>query len=106
MQSAGLAFAVILALSTSAFAAERTVEHACLTAAQAREAVALHRLAEPFHVMQTAAHHFQSEALRAKLCRRKDELVYEISLLRRDGRVIHVSINAVSGKIVRTVNAK
>ncbi|HTJ01651.1 MAG TPA: PepSY domain-containing protein [Methylovirgula sp.] len=81
-------------------------EHVCLTAAQAREIVAAHRLAEPFRVMQTTARHFQAEALRAKLCRRKDELIYEITLLRRDGRVIHVSLNAVSGKIVRTVNAK
>lgn len=110
MQSGGLAFALMLTCCAPAVAAERPQEHgsehACLTAAQARDVVAAHRLAEPFRVMQTTARHFQAEALRAKLCRRKDELVYEISLLRRDGRVIHVSINAVSGKIVRTVNAK
>lgn len=135
MQSGGLAFALMLLVSAPASAAERPVEHAgehpvaehagehaierpaehpveraperaCLTAAQAREIVAARRLAEPFRVMQTTARHFQAEALRARLCRRKDELVYEITLLRRDGRVIHVSLNAVSGKIVRTVNAK
>lgn len=126
MRSGGLALAMILLVNVPAVAAERAVEHAtehatehaahvtehaaqehvCLTAAQAREVVAARRLAEPFRVMQTTARHFQAEALRAKLCRRKDELVYEITLLRRDGRVIHVSLNAVSGKIVRTVNAK
>jgi uncharacterized membrane protein YkoI len=131
MRSGGLALAMILLVNAPAVAAERAIdhvaehaaqratehaaqhgtehappEHVCLTAAQAREVVAAHRLAEPFRVMQTTARHFQAEALRAKLCRRKDELVYEITLLRRDGRVIHVSLNAVSGKIVRTVNAK
>lgn len=131
MRSGGLALAMILLVNVPAVAAERApervTEHApqhvtehppqhpaehpapervCLTAAQAREIVAARRLAEPFRVMQTTARHFQAEALRAKLCRRKDELVYEITLLRRDGRVIHVSLNAVSGKIVRTVNAK
>jgi hypothetical protein len=127
MRSGGLALATILLINVPAVAAERAAEHApqhvtehaashviehgppehvCLTAAQAREIVTARRLAEPFRVMQTTARHFQAEALRAKLCRRKDELVYEITLLRRDGRVIHVSLNAVSGKIVRTVNAK
>ncbi len=106
MQSGGVALALMIALCAPALAVERVPEHACLTAAQAREAIAMRRLAEPFRVMQTAAHHFQAEALRAKLCRRKDEFIYEISLLRRDGKVIHVSINAVNGKIVRTVNAK
>ncbi len=112
MQCAGLALALMLAVCAPALAAERLPEHArvpervCLTAAQAREKIALHKLAEPFRVMETVAHRFQAEALRVKLCRRKDEFIYEISLLRRDGRVVHVLVNAVSGKIVKAVNAK
>lgn len=81
-------------------------EHVCLTVAQAREKIALHKLAEPFRVTTFVAHHFQAETLRVKLCRRKDEFVYEISLLQKDGRVIRVYVNAVTGKIVRTVNTE
>jgi hypothetical protein len=106
MQCAGLALAVMLAVCAPALAAERLPERACLTAAQTREMIKLRRLAEPFRLMKDAAHRYQAEALGMKLCRRKDELIYEISLLRRDGRVIHVSINALSGKIVRAINAK
>jgi uncharacterized membrane protein YkoI len=106
MQSTGLALALILAVGAPALAAEPAPEHVCLTAAQAREMIKLHRIAEPFRLMEDAAHRYQGEALRVKLCRRKDEFVYEISLLRHDGRVIHVFINALSGKIVRAINTK
>jgi uncharacterized membrane protein YkoI len=81
-------------------------ERVCLTVAQAREKIALHKFAEPFRVTTFVAHHFQAETLRVKLCRRKDEFVYEISLLQKDGRVIRVYANAATGKIVRTVNTE
>ena len=113
MQSAWFALALILPVCTPALGAVRAHEHAhervcttTLTAAQAREMIALHRLAEPFRLMKSTAHHFQAEAIGVKLCRRKDEFIYVVSLLRRDGRVIHVFLNALSGKIVRAVNAK
>ncbi len=106
MRCAGLALAVMLAICTPALSAGRPHERACLTAAQARETIALHKLAEPFRLMIIAARRFQAEAIGVKLCRRKDEFIYEISLLRRDGRVIHVFMNAVSGKIIRAINAK
>jgi len=119
MRCAWLALALTLILWTPALGAVRathvvraphavrtTHERVCLTAAQAREMIALHRLAEPFRLMKAVAHRFQGEALRVKLCRRKDEFIYEISLLRRDGRVIHVVVNAVTGKVIRAVNVK
>jgi hypothetical protein len=101
-----LAFGMALIFWTPALGAARVRDRVCLTAAQAREMIGLHRLADPFRVMKGAAHRFQAEALRVKLCRRKDEFNYEISLLRRDGRVIHVFLNAASGKMLRAVNAK
>ena len=89
-----------------AAAAETAQEHArapehperiCLSVQQAR-ATRDHadKLAEPFRVTTFVAHHFQAETLRVKLCRRKDEFIYEISLLQRDGRVIDVSTSMPS----------
>ncbi len=110
-----LALALTLIMCGPAAAAEtaqehaRTPEHAervCLSVQQARETITLNKLAEPFRVTTFVAHHFQAETLRVKLCRRKDEFIYEISLLQRDGRVIRVYVNAVTGKIVKTVNAE
>jgi uncharacterized membrane protein YkoI len=37
--------------------------------------------------------------LRANMCRGQDVLIYVISVLRKDGRVVHVVIDARSGKV-------
>ncbi len=46
------------------------------------------------------------EALGVRLCRHKEQYIYEISLLRPTGRVIHVFTNAVTGQILSVKNAK
>ena len=53
--------------------------------------------------MRSTAGRLQAEALGVKLCRWSEELVYELSLLRHDGRVIHVFIDAKngSGRLIR-----
>jgi uncharacterized membrane protein YkoI len=105
MRYAGLVVALNLAASVPA-AAEPVPERECYSAAQTRERIAAHKLAEPFRLMASSANRFQAEAIGAKLCRWKEELVYEITLLRRDGRVIHVFMNAASGQLIGTKNAK
>ncbi|MEI9916899.1 MAG: hypothetical protein WDN29_15125 [Methylovirgula sp.] len=46
-----------------------------------------------------AARRYEAEALGVRLCRRKEQYIYEISLLRTNGRVIHVYTNALTGQI-------
>ncbi len=55
---------------------------------------------------QVAAAQFKAEALSAKLCHLGDELVYEIALLHRDGRLVHVVMNAATGKLLGARNAR
>jgi uncharacterized membrane protein YkoI len=87
---------VLLALSPAAAdAAERT----CLDAAQTRAAVAEHHLTDPGSAQRTAAQSARAEALRSRLCRWNDEYVYEITLLRRDGKVMHVNVRAADGSL-------
>ena len=50
--------------------------------------------------MRKAAARAQAEAIGAKLCRRSADLVYEINLLRRDGRVIRIFIDAKTGQTI------
>ena len=38
--------------------------------------------------------------MRARLCRETDTLVYRITALKRDGRVIRVVVDGASGKVV------
>ncbi len=72
----------------------------CFSAAETREKVVSRRLSEPFRLLRGAAGRVQGEALRARLCRWNEDYVYEIALLRRDGHIVHVYLNAVSGQSV------
>jgi hypothetical protein len=70
----------------------------CFSTAQTREQIVLHKLAEPFASMQTAARNVQGEPIGARLCRVDENFVYEVSLLRRDGHLIKIFIDAATGK--------
>ena len=72
----------------------------CLTAAETREEVKARRLLEPFTALKYAAAQRKAEALSAKLCHSDDQFIYEITLLHRDGRLVHVQIDAGTGKPV------
>jgi uncharacterized membrane protein YkoI len=79
-------------------------QRVCLGPAEAREAIAAHRLTEPFPAMRNAASQMRAEAVGERLCRWNEEYVYEITLLRRDGRVIRLFVDAASGKPVGSTN--
>jgi uncharacterized membrane protein YkoI len=72
---------------------------ACLNAAETRETVKTRRLLEPFAALKFASAQRKAEALSAKLCRTGEDFVYEITLLLRDGRLVHVDMEAGTGKI-------
>ena len=77
----------------------------CVSASDTQEEIKAHRLLEPFPVLKSAASQFKAEALSAKLCRIGDEFVYEIALLHRDGRFVHVVMNAATGKFIEVRHA-
>lgn len=69
----------------------------CLAQAEARETVAAHRLMDPLQAMRIGRQ--QGDALNAKLCRwPPEEFVYEIDVLRRDGRLLRLFMNAQNGE--------
>jgi len=70
----------------------------CIAESETREEIKAHHLIEPFVVLKSASAALKAEALRAKLCQIGDEFVYEITLLRRDGRVVLVVMSALTGK--------
>ena len=57
------------------------------------------RLLEPFAALKFAGAQRKAEALSAKLCRAGEDFFYQITLLHRDGRLVHVDIDAGTGKI-------
>jgi uncharacterized membrane protein YkoI len=91
--------------SASASAAEAEAPHAaapkpvCLNAAETREEVKSRHLIEPFAALKFAAAQRKAEALSARLCHTRDDYIYEITLLDRDGRLVHVEMEATTGKM-------
>ncbi|MGH6822724.1 MAG: PepSY domain-containing protein [Methylocella sp.] len=86
--------------SSAAARTEPEPAHICFSTAETREKILAHGLFEPFRAMRNAASRSQAEAIGVKLCRWSEELVYEMSLLRHDGRVIHVFVNAKTGQVI------
>jgi hypothetical protein len=91
-------------LFCSGLKAEPQRERMCYSTAETRDKIAADGLSEPFTTMRNVAVKAQAEAIGAKLCRRSDELVYEISLLRLDGRVIQIIVDAKTGRTLGSMN--
>ena len=92
--------------SVTAARPEAAPEHVCFSAAESREKIHAHGLFEPFQLMRAAASRTRAEPLSVKLCRSKDDLIYELSLLRHDGHIIHVFVNAKNGQSVGARNER
>ena len=97
---------VCLVMSCAAARAAEAEPHAapgktvCLSAADTRDQVKAHKLLEPYAVLKAAAQQRKAEALSAKLCVSGDDFVYVITLLHHDGRLIHVQMEAGTGKLI------
>lgn len=93
-----LACGAMSTAATVAYAADRT-PRTCLNKAEQREAIATHRavpLAAAIRAMRARGHH--GEVVRASLCRRGDMLVYELTVLARNGKVFRAKIDAADGR--------
>jgi uncharacterized membrane protein YkoI len=100
-----IVYAFAIGLATPAAAAEaeaRPARPVCLPQSETREEVKARHLLEPFAVLKSASTQLKAEALSAKLCHIGDEFVYEIALLHRDGRYVHVVMSASTGKLVES----
>ncbi len=71
----------------------------CFNQAEAREMTVVHRLIDPVRALRIGRQ--QGDALSAKLCRwTPEEFVYEINVLRRDGRILRLFMSAQNGEAV------
>ena len=78
----------------------------CLGPSETREEIRARHLIEPFAALKSAQTQFKAEALTARLCRQGEALVYDISLLHRDGRFIHALFDAATGKFLEMRHAR
>jgi hypothetical protein len=71
---------------------------ACMSPSEARTAIGRNKLANPLPALRTQARRAQAEPLRSRLCRINERFVYEMTMLRRDGRVVRVFVDAQDGR--------
>lgn len=72
----------------------------CLAPRAVREAVAAKGVVAPASAVMTARREVpNSDVLRANLCRSEDALVYIIMALKKDGRIVQVTIDGQSGRV-------
>lgn len=73
--------------------------NACLTADEMHSAVNANEAVAPALAHRRAREAAQGDILRMRLCREDGVLMYLVTVLKRDGRVARVTIEAVSGKV-------
>ena len=90
--------AVFIAASSSpALCREGEARLACLSPGETRDAIQAQRLMQPFRAMGEVSRTGAGESIGIKLCRFNDLLVYDVMVLRHDGHVVHLLINAANG---------
>ncbi len=74
---------------------------ACLSPGEIQEAVSQSRAIEPRAAILVARRLVPgADVMRGALCRDGGALIYQILALRKDGRLVHVTIEAPSGKVL------
>lgn len=72
----------------------------CLSSGAASEAVSAKRVVAPDQALVLARSAVpNADILRATLCHEPDTLVYRITALRHDGRLVRVTVDAPSGRV-------
>lgn len=90
-----IAFAMLLSLGS----APAQAQSGCLSSEQMREAVFAGHAISAAAATRAAREASAGEIVRVRLCHHDERLVYRVTMLQRDGRVGHVTIDGSSGKV-------
>ena len=101
MRFIALALACLATLAAAApGCAQEVEEDECLSSGDMQEAVTSHRVVAPTAAIVLARRAVpNADVLRASLCREPTSLVYRITVLRTDGRLIRVTVDGASGTV-------
>lgn len=93
-----LAFALLAAPVTRGLAADAP---GCLSGGETRQSLSAGQAVAPAEMILAARRAVpEADIMRASLCRAASGLVYNLLALRRDGRLVHVTIEAASGRVI------
>lgn len=89
-----------IAMASPRSVADAVAATGCVSSGDAAEAVQARRIVAPDEALSQARRAVpDSDILRATLCHATETLVYRIMALRRDGRLVRVTVDAPSGKV-------
>ena len=92
--------AVAVCLTAPARASDPATDPSCLSYGDTADFVASRRVIAPGQAVVAARHAVpDGDIMRAALCRKADALVYRLTAIRADGRVVKVTVDAPSGKV-------
>ena len=94
------AFAALLVCAPALGAEAGKPARFCLNPKDARDALDKNKFTDPAAALRSAAAVAHADPLRSRLCRWNEDYVYEITLLRRDGKVMQVVIKADDGSLM------
>jgi uncharacterized membrane protein YkoI len=97
--------AIVVVFAASALPARAADEaHVCLSKSEQRAAISTGHAVTLAQAIRSARGsvpgHGPREVVNAKLCREEKGLVYLLTVLSRDGKVTHTTVDATSGKVV------
>lgn len=96
----GLCLVASLAATPASRGQDEPLDDGCLSSGDAQEAVTTQPIVAPARAIVLARGAVpNADVLRAALCRELDVLVYRITVLRRDGRLVRVTVDAPSGTV-------
>jgi uncharacterized membrane protein YkoI len=74
--------------------------HACLNKAEQRATIASGQAVTLGTAIRSVRGHGAREVVKARLCREPRGLVYVLTVLARNGKVTHTTVDATSGRVV------
>lgn len=95
-----LSVCLLVLVTTVPGTAEGSPPLTCLSPGDTLDVVTARKVVSPSEALLLARKTVpNSEVLRAALCRAPNALVFLITLLRKDGRLVRVTVDALSGKV-------
>ena len=79
------------------FGEERSARRHCLNTQDARAAIAQGRALALSHIKRAPEANIDGELLRARLCEHDGRLIYFLTILKTDGKVRYMTVDAASG---------
>lgn len=91
--------AVALVMLVGLGSAPAMAQSTCLSSEEMREAVFAGQAVPANTATRAAREASAGDVVRVRLCHHAERLVYRVTLLQRDGRVGHVTVDGSSGKV-------